>query len=92
MQNAFYSIEKEKKFVQEMAKQTIDETNICIYFATTSDNYVGRLVWSVFVVNMTFKKSIFSKKRSGEKNDYHQQIHIAITRAHKWQINNTPSK
>lgn len=63
MQNAFYSIEKEKKFVQEMAKQTIDETNICIYFATTLDNYVGRLVWSVFVVNMTFKKSIFSKKK-----------------------------
>lgn len=64
MQNAFYSIEKEKKFVQEMAKQTIDETNICIYFATTLDNYVGRLVWSVFVVNMTFKKSIFSKKKT----------------------------
>lgn len=84
MQNAFYSIEKEKKFVQEMVKQTIDETNICIYFVTTSDNYVGRLVCSVFVVNMTFKKSIFSKKTPNEveeerkttiTNKYTLQLH-----------------
>lgn len=50
-----------------MAKQTSDETNICIYFGTISNNYVGRLVCSVFVVNMTFEKSIFSKRTRGKK-------------------------
>lgn len=64
--------EMQNRSNKKWLNRRVMETNICIYFVTISNISIGRVVCSVFDVNMTFEKSIFSKKTKI------QQIHIEL--------------